>query len=67
MTNRICHIRLVNKVAAPRWTFEGGICDAARESLVVLRHDEDDQMQHSEYHYFPNWARKGVDVVGVAC
>jgi hypothetical protein len=50
--DRIHHIHLVIEAAALRWTFEGGIHDAACEALVTLRHDEDDQMEHSQYCYF---------------
>jgi hypothetical protein len=43
--------------------FEGGIRDTAREALAALRHDEDDQMEHSQYYYFLSWAREGADAV----
>jgi hypothetical protein len=35
------------QASAPRWTFKGGMRDAAREALVILQHEEDDQMEHS--------------------
>jgi hypothetical protein len=53
-TDCIRHIRQVIEVVTLRWTFEGGIRDAAREALVALRHDEDDQMEHSQYWHFPS-------------
>jgi hypothetical protein len=36
MTDRVRHIRQVIEATALRWTFEGGIHDAAREALTVL-------------------------------
>jgi hypothetical protein len=63
MTDRIHRIHQVIEAAAPRWTFEGGIHDAARDAMAVLRHEEDDQMQHSQYRYFPSRAREGIDSV----
>jgi hypothetical protein len=35
-TDHICHIREVVEAPAPRWTFEVGMREAAREALVVL-------------------------------
>jgi hypothetical protein len=37
--------------------------DAARETLAIPYHEEDDQMEHSQYHHFPSWAREGVKAV----
>jgi hypothetical protein len=37
--------------------------DAAREALAILRHEEDDQIEHSQYHHFPKCAREGAEVV----
>jgi hypothetical protein len=42
---------------------EGAICDAAHEFLAALHHEEDNQMEHTQYWHFPSWAREGVDVV----
>jgi hypothetical protein len=36
MTDRIDHIRHVVEATTPRWTFEGGMREAAREALVLL-------------------------------
>jgi hypothetical protein len=36
MTDRIHRIRRVVEAATPRWTFEGGMREAAREALVLL-------------------------------
>jgi hypothetical protein len=38
-TDRIRHIRQVVEAPAPRWTFEVGMREVAREALVVLRHE----------------------------
>jgi hypothetical protein len=35
-TDHICRIREVVEAPAPRWTFEVGMREAAREALVVL-------------------------------
>jgi hypothetical protein len=53
-TDRIRHIRQVVEAPAPRWTFEAGMREAAREALVILRHEADEQMAHSQYRHFPN-------------
>jgi hypothetical protein len=37
----------VVEAPAPRWTFKEGMREAAREALVVLRHEVDEQMAHS--------------------
>jgi hypothetical protein len=47
MTNRIHHIRQVIEASRPRWTFERGMGKAAREALVILRHEANQQMDHS--------------------
>jgi hypothetical protein len=36
MTDHICRIRHVVEATTPRWTFEGGMREAAREALVLL-------------------------------
>jgi hypothetical protein len=35
-TDHICHIHHVVEATTPRWTFEGGIREAAREALALL-------------------------------
>jgi hypothetical protein len=65
MTDRICHTRRVIEAAAPRWTFEGGIRDAAHQAFTALRHEGGDQMEHFLYQHFPSRAYEGVDVVVV--
>jgi hypothetical protein len=63
MTDHVHHIRQVIEAATLRWTFEGGIQDTAREALAILHHEEDDQMEHSQYRHFPSRTREGADVV----
>jgi hypothetical protein len=53
-TDRIRRIRQVVEAPAPRWMFEVGMREAAREALAVLRHEADEQMAHSQYHHFPS-------------
>jgi hypothetical protein len=37
--------------------------EAAREALVVLRHEVDEQMTHSQYRHFPSRAEEGAGAV----
>jgi hypothetical protein len=62
-TDRIWCIRQVVEAPAPRWTFEAGMREAAREALVVLRHEADEQMAHSQYCHFPSRAEEGAEAV----
>jgi hypothetical protein len=62
-TNRICRIHQVVEASTPRWTFEGGMRNVVREALVILRHEEDDQMEHSEYRHFLSHTREGAEAV----
>jgi hypothetical protein len=54
MTNHIQRICQVVEAPAPKWTFEVGMREAAREALAVLRHEVDEQMAHSQYRHFPS-------------
>jgi hypothetical protein len=63
MTDHIWRIRQVVEAPTPRWTFEAGMREAAREALVVLRHEADEQMAHSQYHHFPSRAEEGAGAV----
>jgi hypothetical protein len=54
MTDRIQRIRQVVEAPAPRWTFEAGMREAAREALAVLFHEADEQMAHLQYRHFPS-------------
>jgi hypothetical protein len=53
-TDRVWRIRHVVEAPAPRWTFEAGMREAAREALAVLRHEADEQMADSQYRHFPS-------------
>jgi hypothetical protein len=44
-TDRIPRIRQVVEAPAPRWTFEGGMREAAREALAILRHEVDEELE----------------------
>jgi hypothetical protein len=50
---RICH---VVEATTPRWAFEGGIREAAREALALLLHGAEEQMEQSQYHHIPSHA-----------
>jgi hypothetical protein len=63
MTDRIHHIRQVVEAPAPRWTFEAGMREAAREALVVLCHEAGERMAHLQYHHFPSRAEEGAKAV----
>jgi hypothetical protein len=62
-TDHIRHIRQVVEAPAPRWTFEAGMREAAREALAVLWHEADERMTHSQYCHFPRWAEEGAEAV----
>jgi hypothetical protein len=47
MTDHIRRIRHVVEATTPRWTFEGGMREAAQEALVLLRHEVEEQMEQS--------------------
>jgi hypothetical protein len=63
MTDHVRHIHQVIEVIASRSTFEGGILDTAREGLAILCHEEDYQMEHSQYRHFSSRAREGANAV----
>jgi hypothetical protein len=51
-TPTIDHIRCIHHVVEAttlRWTFEGSMREATREALVLLRHEPEEQMEHSQY------------------
>jgi phage gp45-like len=37
--------------------------EAAREALVLLRHEAEEQMEQSQYRHFPSRAPEGAEVV----
>jgi hypothetical protein len=53
MTDCICRIHQVVEAPAPRWTFEASMREGTREALVILRHEADERVTHSQYHHFP--------------
>jgi hypothetical protein len=53
-TDHIRRTRHVVEDTTPRWTFEGGMREATREALVLLRHEAEEQMEQSQYHHFPS-------------
>jgi hypothetical protein len=48
---RICH---VVEATTPRWTFKGGMREAIREALALLRYKAEEQIQQSQYRHFPS-------------
>jgi hypothetical protein len=63
MTDCICRIRQVVEAPMLRWTFEAGMREAAREALVILRHEVDERIAHSQYHHFLSRAEEGAEAV----
>jgi hypothetical protein len=35
--------------------------EAAREALVLLRQEAEEQIEHSQYHHFPSRAQEGAE------
>jgi hypothetical protein len=62
-TDRIHRIRQVVEAPAPRRTFEIGMREAAREVLVVLRYEADEQIAHSQYRHFLSRAEEGEEAM----
>jgi hypothetical protein len=62
-TDHIHHICHVVEATTPRWTFEGGMREVARETLALLRHEAEEQMEQPQYRYFPRHAREGAEAV----
>jgi hypothetical protein len=63
MTDHIHHICHVVEATTPRWAFEGGMREAAREALALLRHEAEEQMEQLQYCYCTNRAREGAEAV----
>jgi hypothetical protein len=61
--DHIHHIRHVVEATTPRWMFEGGMREAAREALVLLRHEAEEEMEQSQYCHFPSRTREGAKAV----
>jgi hypothetical protein len=47
MADHIHRIDHVVEATKPRWTFEGGMREVAREALALLRHEAEEQMEQS--------------------
>jgi hypothetical protein len=47
MTDRIRRIRHMVEATTSRWTFKGGMREAAQEALALLRHETEGQMEQS--------------------
>jgi hypothetical protein len=47
MNDRICCICHMVEATTPRWTFEGGMREVAREALALLQHEAEEQMEQS--------------------
>jgi hypothetical protein len=62
-TDRIRHIRHMVEAITPRWTFWGGMREAAQEALALLRHEVEEQMEQLQYCHFPSCAREGAEAV----
>jgi hypothetical protein len=63
MTDHIHRICRVVEATTPRWTFEGGMRQATREALSLLRHEAEEQMEQLQYRHFPSHAREGAEAV----
>jgi hypothetical protein len=62
-TDRIHCIRQVAEASTPRWTFEGGMREAAQEAMAILRHEVSEQMEHLQYRHFRSQAKEGAEAV----
>jgi hypothetical protein len=62
-TDHIHRIHHVVEATIPRWTFEGGMREDAREALALLRHEAEEQIGQSRYRHFPSHAREGAEAV----
>jgi hypothetical protein len=62
-TDRIHRIRQAVEAPAPRWTFESGMREAAREALAILHHQAGERMAHSQYRHFPSRAEEGAEAI----
>jgi hypothetical protein len=61
--DHIRRIRHLVEATTPRWTFEGGMREATREALALLRYEAEEQMEQLQYHHFPSHAREGAEAV----
>jgi hypothetical protein len=63
MTDHIRRIRHVVEATTPRWTFKGGMREAAREALALLWHEAEEQTDQLQYRHFPSRAQEGAEAV----
>jgi hypothetical protein len=61
MTDHIHRIHHVVEATTLRWTFEGGMREAAQKALALLQHEAKKQMKHSQYRHFSSSAWEGVE------
>jgi hypothetical protein len=61
--DHIRHIHHMVEATTPRWMFEGGMREAAREALALLQHEAEEQMEQSQYHHFLSRSREGAKAV----
>jgi hypothetical protein len=62
-TDCICHTHQVHEAATPRAKFEADIWDAACQTFAILRHEEDDPMEHTQYRHFLSRPHGGSNLV----
>jgi hypothetical protein len=62
-TDHIRRIRHMVEATTPRWTFEGGMREAAREALALLQHEAKEQMEQLQYCHFPSRTQEGAEAV----
>jgi hypothetical protein len=62
-TDHIRRIHHVVEATTLRWTFEGGMREAAREALALLRHEAGEQMEQSQDCHLPSSAWEGAKAV----
>jgi hypothetical protein len=63
VTDHICRIHQAVEATTLRWTFEGGMREAAQDALALLRHEAEEQIEQSQYRHFPSHAREGAEAV----
>jgi hypothetical protein len=61
--DHIFRIHHVVEATTPRWTFERGMREAAREALVLLQHEVEEQMEQSQYHHFLSHALEEAEAM----
>jgi hypothetical protein len=49
--DRMRRIHHMVEATTPRWTFEGGMRETAREALALLWHEAEELMEQSQYRH----------------